>query len=104
MNNLLKCHPGIYCRDPFIHAFEPLEFVEQWVPGTTPGMTFEFVDGQKQTGGLAAQSLRERDFLLRDELEQRGRALLGLLDAALDGRGDVAGLLDPLAIAAQRLG
>src|SRR5438067_1579921 len=41
---------------------------------------------------------------LGDEFEQRRRALLGLLDAALDRVLDLPGLGDPLAIAAERLG
>src|SRR5205085_6099257 len=43
--------------------------------------------------------------LLRgDELQQRGTALLRLLDAALDGRNDLIGFGDALAVAAERFG
>src|SRR5712691_9406539 len=47
---------------------------------------------------------REVDLLLRDELQQHGDALLRLLDAALDGGHDVAGLRHALAVAAEGLG
>ena len=38
-HNELRCHPGIYCRDPWHGKTEPIECAGQWVPVTSPGMT-----------------------------------------------------------------
>ena len=40
-----KCHPGIHGRDPWFSTLDWFGCAEEWIPGTSPGMTPEICDG-----------------------------------------------------------
>ena len=98
--------PKLYAHRETSNNFPEYDSQSRWGPETAQGR-----GGRHRHSGSSAATGADRParllggdgpLLVGDELQQRRLALLGGGDAALQRRDDVAGVGDPLAVAAER--